>query len=89
MSKIFALVLCVLAVATTLEAAPEKFTTKYDNVDIDEVLKNEKLLTSYYNCIMDKGKCTPDGSELRSKFSIKSLFKFLDCFDIVLLFCKF
>ena len=67
MKKIFALALCVLAVATTLEAAPE-FSTKYDNVNLDEILGNEKLLMNYYNCIMDKGKCTPDGTELRSEF---------------------
>ena len=58
----------MFAVVVTLEAAPDKFSTKYDNVNLDEVMSNEKLLMNYYNCIMDKGKCTPDGSELRSKF---------------------
>lgn len=67
MRQIFALAVCVIAVATLLEAAPDKFTTKYDNVNLDEILGNEKLLMNYYNCIMDKGKCTPDGAELKSK----------------------
>lgn len=71
MYKVFALALCVIAVATTLEAAPDKFSTKYDNVNLEEVLSNEKLLMNYYNCIMDKGKCTPDGTELKSKSFLK------------------
>ncbi|XP_038211140.1 ejaculatory bulb-specific protein 3-like, partial [Zerene cesonia] len=41
------------------------YTTKYDNVNLDEVLSSERLLNGYVNCLLDKGPCTPDGKELR------------------------
>lgn len=48
-------------------ARPEEgsYTTKYDGVDIDEILKSDRLFNNYFKCLMDKGKCTPDGSELK------------------------
>nr|ABM67690.1 chemosensory protein CSP3 [Spodoptera exigua]ABM92665.1 chemosensory protein CSP5 [Plutella xylostella] len=42
------------------------YTDKYDNIDLDEILNNKKILTSYINCCLDLGKCTPDGKELKS-----------------------
>lgn len=44
-----------------------KYTTKYDNVDLDGIIKSERLLKNYVNCLLEKGKCTPDGEELKSK----------------------
>lgn len=49
--------------------ADEKYTTKYDNVDIDQIIKSDRLLKNYVNCLLDKGNCTPDGEELKSKYS--------------------
>nr|ALN66864.1 chemosensory protein [Phenacoccus solenopsis] len=64
MNKLVLLALCALAVSVAY-AEEEKFTDKYDNVDLDEVLKNERLFNSYYKCLMDQGKCTPEGAELK------------------------
>uniref|UniRef100_A0A8D8U1L7 Ejaculatory bulb-specific protein 3 n=1 Tax=Cacopsylla melanoneura TaxID=428564 RepID=A0A8D8U1L7_9HEMI len=47
-------------------AATKKYTTKYDNVDIDQILSNDRLFNSYYNCLLDKGSCTPDAAELKT-----------------------
>ncbi|XP_054277357.1 ejaculatory bulb-specific protein 3-like [Macrosteles quadrilineatus] len=55
------LVVCGLAVV----AADDQYTTKYDDVDLDNVLRNNRLLRNYHNCIMDKGPCTPDAQELK------------------------
>ncbi|XP_045537471.1 allergen Tha p 1 [Papilio machaon] len=41
------------------------YTTKYDDVNLDEVLASERLLTGYVNCLLDLGPCTPDGKELK------------------------
>ncbi|XP_046994913.1 ejaculatory bulb-specific protein 3-like [Schistocerca americana] len=60
-----ALALLVAAVA----AAPDgdKYTTKYDNVDVDEILHNERLFSKYADCLLDEGneRCTADGKELK------------------------
>nr|APC94217.1 chemosensory protein 4 [Pyrrhalta maculicollis] len=43
----------------------DKYTTKFDNVNLDEILKSDRLLKNYVDCVMDRGKCTPDGKELK------------------------
>jgi len=62
-------VLCA-AVALTVQAAlpPAKYTDKYDNVNLDRILSNGRILTNYIKCLMDEGPCTSEGRELKSKF---------------------
>jgi len=47
--------------------AEEKYTTKFDNFDVDKVLNNDRILTSYIKCLLDQGNCTNEGRELKSK----------------------
>jgi hypothetical protein len=61
--KLLILAFCVIfAVAS---AQQSKYTTKYDGVNLDEILKSERLLNNYFKCLMETGKCTPDGNELK------------------------
>lgn len=55
----------LVALAIVLVAAEEKYTTKYDNIDVDEILKSDRLFTNYFKCLVDTGKCTPEGRELK------------------------
>uniref|UniRef100_A0A182NU78 Chemosensory protein 3 n=1 Tax=Anopheles dirus TaxID=7168 RepID=A0A182NU78_9DIPT len=48
-----------------LVAAQEQYTTKYDGIDLDEILKSDRLFNNYFKCLMDEGRCTPDGNELK------------------------
>ena len=43
----------------------DKYTDKYDNVNVDEILANERLLKGYVDCVLERGKCTPEGKELK------------------------
>lgn len=45
----------------------ETYSDKYDNVDVDEILNNQRLYQKYFDCIMGKGKCTADGTELKGR----------------------
>lgn len=45
--------------------AAEFYTTKYDNIDIDAILANPRLTTTYINCLLEKGKCNEEGKTLR------------------------
>lgn len=47
--------------------AEDKYTAKFDNFDVDKVLSNNRILTSYIKCLLDEGSCTNEGRELRSK----------------------
>ncbi|KAJ8717925.1 hypothetical protein PYW07_005855 [Mythimna separata] len=61
------IVLLVLSVAVMSLARPDeaRYTDRYDNVDLDEILSNRRLLVPYVKCILDQGKCAPDGKELK------------------------
>nr|AWW17233.1 chemosensory protein 9 [Riptortus pedestris] len=63
-------VLCLLVLSALAAAAPRPagggtYTTRYDNIDLDEILRNDRLYRKYFDCMVNKGKCTPDGKELK------------------------
>ncbi|XP_076302654.1 ejaculatory bulb-specific protein 3-like [Lasioglossum baleicum] len=43
----------------------ENYTTKYDDVDVDRILQNNRILTNYIKCMLDEGPCTNEGRELK------------------------
>ncbi|XP_014253090.1 ejaculatory bulb-specific protein 3-like [Cimex lectularius] len=59
-SVFFCVVLCFVEAH-----GAEKYTTKYDNIDLDEILRNQRLYKNYFDCLRNQGKCTPDGKELK------------------------
>ncbi|XP_049815530.1 ejaculatory bulb-specific protein 3-like [Schistocerca nitens] len=56
-----------LAITALAAADDEKYTTKYDNIDLDEVLANDRLMHQYELCFTeeDDGNCSPEGKELK------------------------
>ncbi|KAG5883696.1 hypothetical protein JTB14_007415 [Gonioctena quinquepunctata] len=54
-------------VTTSYSEVPEKnkYTTKYDNINLEEIIKNDRLLKNYVDCLLEKRRCTPDGLELK------------------------
>ncbi|XP_049799319.1 ejaculatory bulb-specific protein 3-like isoform X2 [Schistocerca nitens] len=69
MWKAFAplLILVVATVAPLTSAGEGKYSTKYDNVDLDEILNNDRLFNNYMDCLLDDGdeRCTPEGKDLK------------------------
>lgn len=62
---------CISVLALTIFVVAieaQQYTTKYDNVDLEQILRNDRLLRNYVNCLLDKGKCSPDGQELKSEY---------------------
>ncbi|PNF25546.1 Ejaculatory bulb-specific protein 3 [Cryptotermes secundus] len=70
MKQFVAILSVLLATLLLAEAArirrDEKYTTKYDNINLDEILESDRLLDNYFKCLLEKGKCTPEGTELKS-----------------------
>ncbi|XP_067004282.2 ejaculatory bulb-specific protein 3 [Anabrus simplex] len=61
------LVISTLVAILAFSAAEETYTDKWDNVDLDEILGNDRLLKKYVDCLLadtDAG-CTTDGKELK------------------------
>ncbi|XP_005182270.1 ejaculatory bulb-specific protein 3 [Musca domestica] len=63
--KYFCIALFVTALMVAGISAQGAFTTKYDNVNIDEILNSDRLLNNYVKCLLDKGSCTADAQELK------------------------
>ncbi|XP_030028702.2 allergen Tha p 1-like [Manduca sexta] len=61
------IVVCLFALFAVVLAKPKEFyTDRWDSVDIDSILANRRLLNPYISCILEEGKCTPEGKELKS-----------------------
>nr|UEN71182.1 chemosensory protein 6 [Gregopimpla kuwanae] len=56
------LVLMVLVVGTL---AAENYSNKFDDIDVDRILQNNRILTNYIKCMMEEGSCTAEGRELK------------------------
>lgn len=63
--KYITLTFLAIAIALCSARPDDKYTTKYDSIDLEQILKSDRLFKNYFNCLMDAGKCTPDGSELK------------------------
>jgi hypothetical protein len=37
------------------------------NINVDDIIKSDRLMRNYLDCVLGKGKCTPEGEELKSK----------------------
>ncbi|XP_028163103.1 allergen Tha p 1-like [Ostrinia furnacalis] len=62
------LLACMLACAGVVlgRRVPRAYTDIYDSIDINTVLSNRRLLVPYVLCVLEEGKCTPPGKELKS-----------------------
>ncbi|KAL0820529.1 hypothetical protein ABMA28_006383 [Loxostege sticticalis] len=58
--------ICFLALAAMAAARPQTYTDRYDTINLDEILQNKRLLVPYIKCILDQGRCTAEGKELKS-----------------------
>lgn len=51
------------------------FLWKY-KVDVNTVISSRRLLVNYINCLLDKGPCTAEATELKSKYSYIYVYRF-------------
>lgn len=65
MKTTFVLLVCFAALAISFCA--ETYDTRYDNINIDEILSNDRILSSHIKCLLGKGPCTKEGRQLKRK----------------------
>ncbi|KAJ8717081.1 hypothetical protein PYW08_005480 [Mythimna loreyi] len=63
------LILVAVAIIFACTQAQDMYSSKYDNMNLDEVLGNKRLLTGYMKCTLDQGPCTAEGRELKGYIS--------------------
>jgi hypothetical protein len=64
---VFILMLALCRTEAARARRDEQYTTKYDNINIDEILASDRLVNNYIKCLLDQGRCTPEGAELKCK----------------------
>ncbi|KAF5299915.1 hypothetical protein FQR65_LT09310 [Abscondita terminalis] len=50
---------------TVVCSRPDTYLDDFDNINIDAVLSNKRLVNNYLHCIKTGQKCTPDGVKAR------------------------
>nr|CAD7604574.1 unnamed protein product [Timema genevievae] len=45
----------------------EKYTDRYDHIDVDVILSNKRTTNVYVKCILEEGACPPEGKELKAQ----------------------
>lgn len=50
-------IITIISVALICVLADDRYDTKYDDIDINAILENNKLREQYYKCMMDQGPC--------------------------------
>nr|APB88040.1 putative chemosensory protein 4 [Lygus hesperus]APB88067.1 putative chemosensory protein 4 [Lygus lineolaris] len=63
--KLFLPSVIVLMNAIVLVLGAGKYTDQYDKMDVDVILRNERLYKQYFACIRGMGKCTAYGVHLK------------------------
>lgn len=58
--------LCVNGDESKTSAISGGYETKYDNIDLDKLLGNDRLRKNYVKCLLNEGPCTPDALDLKS-----------------------
>ncbi|XP_076765717.1 chemosensory protein 1 [Xylocopa sonorina] len=67
---LISLAFVLLATLMIVFADEEKYTSKYDYINVDEVLANPKLRNQYFDCFMESGPCsTPDAKFFKGMFA--------------------
>lgn len=46
----------------------QKYNSRFDDIDVDAILANKRVLNNYIKCILYEGPCTSEGREFRSKY---------------------
>lgn len=69
-------VICLLAVISVVCVYAQEYTDKYDNINVDEILRNDRLLKRYTDCMLDKPntRCPPEALELKSEYRACDLY---------------
>ncbi|CAL7933692.1 unnamed protein product [Xylocopa violacea] len=63
------LALLLLVTSMIVFAEEEKYTSKYDDINVDEILANDKLRHQYLNCFLETAPCvTADAKYFKGKF---------------------
>lgn len=71
--KIFSTLLLLSLTVTFSYASDDEiksigdFLKKFSNINVEEIMSNDRLFQAYHKCFMDQGPCTPEARDMKSK----------------------
>lgn len=68
-----AILLLVVCVSSSWAQIGTKLTL--ETIDVDSMLKNEKLVRQHINCVLEKGRCDINGRDLKGLYSCSRISK--------------
>ncbi|PSN33545.1 hypothetical protein C0J52_25412 [Blattella germanica] len=75
-------VLCALSVRVASAPAGDKYSSRFESLDVDAILQSERLVQNYFKCLMDRGPCTREGTELKTVIPEALVTECAKCSDI-------
>ena len=76
----FSLVACFAILVATAVAQDMYDEGRFAHINVDEVIANQRILTSFIKCFLDQGPCTSDARDMKSKCDIDLILKNGDIF---------
>ncbi|KAK9877401.1 hypothetical protein WA026_018517 [Henosepilachna vigintioctopunctata] len=58
-------VICIALFCASSVLGDEKYSSKYNKIDVQEIMKNERLLNAFLKCLIEGKGCTPEAEELK------------------------
>ncbi|XP_018333667.1 ejaculatory bulb-specific protein 3 [Agrilus planipennis] len=58
------------------------YSKRYEALDLDSILSNERILKNYINCFLDKGPCSPEARDFKKDIPVFIKSKCGDCTDV-------
>ncbi|KAL6449182.1 hypothetical protein ACFW04_000692 [Cataglyphis niger] len=64
------ILVCLFAIGAIVYVygqSEDRYTNRFDNIDVDQILQNDRLLKRYVDCLLDKPnvRCPPEAVELK------------------------
>ncbi|NP_001037192.1 chemosensory protein 14 isoform X1 [Bombyx mori] len=56
---------CVLVLTVVVSSSRQQSYPRNDNININAILQNDRILLGYFKCVMDRGPCTKDGKTFK------------------------
>lgn len=64
--KTFTIIVAFLVSINFFTNVYGQISKNLDNINVDMILKNERILKNYLKCLLDKGPCTQEARELKT-----------------------
>ncbi|KAG5343638.1 PEB3 protein, partial [Acromyrmex heyeri] len=69
----FSYFVTIISIALLCVSAEEFFSDRYDQIDVESILQNDKLREQYYNCFMEIAPCVTADAKFFKEISSEAL----------------